>query len=370
MGKPRNALLLTGGGARASYQVGVLKAIASMYPRDHPIPFPVLCGTSAGGINATALACYASCFNLGVKKLEYVWKHLHTDDVFCFNPWGLAKHFFQSLMSKHPSQSFALMSNEPLRRLLDTVIDYQRIDHNIVYDSLDVLSITASSYITGETTTFFQGSTHHSEWQRARRAGRRAVISTEHLLASAALPFIFPPEKVAGHFYGDGSVHQLSPLSPAIHLGANRILIIGLDAPDGPSPPAHLQQLTSSDVGGHLLDTIFADAMNADLERLERINRLIGMLPQEQRQKQSLKPISTLMLRPSQNLDTLAMRHLHELPQNVRRTLKFLGVEEDKDTAIAGFLMFESSYSQELIDLGFQDGLHQTEMIKDFLLIK
>ncbi len=367
MNNPRHALILTGGGARASYQVGVLKAIAQLYPREHAIPFPVLCGTSAGAINVTALACYASCFSLGVKKLEVVWKNLHADQVFEFSVGTLVKRFLLNLVKAKQTQSFSLMSNEPLRTLLNQVIDYQRIDRNIVYGALDVLAITASSYITGESTTFFQGRSHYDQWRRARRAGRRAVIATNHLLASAALPFIFPPERVAGHFYGDGSVHQLNPLSPAIHFGANRLLIISLDAEEGPSPPAHWEQLTSSDVGGHLLDTIFADAMNTDLERLHRLNQLIGLLPPQQAITQDLEHVDTLMLRPSVNLDTLAMEHLHELPKKIRRALSFLGVEADKDTAIAGFLMFEKNYTKRLIDLGYQDAQRHIEEIREIL---
>lgn len=365
--KNRNALLLTGGGARASYQVGVLKAIADMYPREHAIPFPILCGTSAGAINVTAIACYASCFRLGVKKLEHVWKRIHTNQVFCFDRGHLIKHLMLSLISGDPNESFALMSNDPLRHLLDNVIDYQRIDHSIVYGALDVLAITASSYTASESTTFFQGRSRHQEWRRARRVGRRAVIATEHLLASSALPFIFPPERVAGHFYGDGSVHQLSPLSPAIHLGANRILIVGLDTPDGPSPPAHTEQLTSSDVGGHLLSSIFADALNTDIENVNRINRLIKMLSEEQCNKENMTQIHTLQLLPSQNLDTLAMQHFRELPRNVRKTLEFLGTEEGQDSSITGFLMFENSYARQLIDLGYQDTVMRREELRDFL---
>src|SRR5690554_5988888 len=206
------ALVLTGGGARAAYQVGVLKAIAECYPRGQAIPFPILCGTSAGAINATGLACYASCFHLGVRKLEYVWRHLRTEQVLRLQAGRVLGHSLRRMLlglAGKPSQTrLSLFDNSPLERLLEKLIDFQRIDNNLLYGALEVLAITASNYGTGDSTTFFQGRPYHQPWARAGRSGRASIIATPHLLASSALPFVFKPCKLQNHYFGDGSIHQ------------------------------------------------------------------------------------------------------------------------------------------------------------------
>ncbi|MBR9857179.1 MAG: patatin-like phospholipase family protein [Gammaproteobacteria bacterium] len=367
------AMVLTGGGARAAYQVGVLKAISECYPRGQPIPFPILCGTSAGAINATALACYASCFHLGVRKLEYVWRHLHTEDVLRLQVGRIVTHSLKSLVSGmlgRPTQmALPLFDNSPLERLLEKMIDFQRIDNNLLYGALEVLAVTASNYNTGDSTTFFQGRPYHQPWARAGRSGRSAIIAPPHLLASSALPFIFQPCQLQNHHYGDGSIHQLNPLSPAIHLGANRILIISLaphetDSGTLPSDPS------SSDIAGHLLDTVFTDALTSDIERLQRINSTIRLVPERKRAQLSLRHIDNLVLKPSLNLDDLTHKHFHKLPFNIRTLLRLFGVDAGDATGLASFLLFEQDYCRELIELGYQDTLPRLEEICHFLAVE
>ncbi|GHA25817.1 patatin-like phospholipase family protein [Oceanisphaera arctica] len=367
------AMVLTGGGARAAYQVGVLKAISECYPRGQPIPFPILCGTSAGAINATALACYASCFHLGVRKLEYVWRHLHTENVLRLQAGKLISHSLKSLVSGllgRPTQmALPLFDNSPLERLLEKLIDFQRIDNNLLYGALEVLAVTASNYNTGDSTTFFQGRPYHQPWARAGRSGRSAIITPPHLLASSALPFIFQPSQLQNHHYGDGSIHQLNPLSPAIHLGANRILIVSLasdEADSGtlPSDPS------SSDIAGHLLDTIFTDALTSDIERLQRINSTIRLVPERKRAQLSLRHIDNLVLKPSHNLDDLTHKHFHKLPFNIRALLRLFGVNAGDATGLASFLLFDQDYCRELIDLGYQDTQPRLEEICHFLAVE
>ncbi len=367
------AMVLTGGGARAAYQVGVLKAISECYPRGQPIPFPILCGTSAGAINATALACYASCFHLGVRKLEYVWRHLHTEDVLRLQVGKIVTHSLKSLVSGmlgRPTQmALPLFDNSPLERLLEKLIDFQRIDNNLLYGALEVLAVTASNYNTGDSTTFFQGRPYHQPWARAGRSGRSAIITPPHLLASSALPFIFQPSRLQNHHYGDGSIHQLNPLSPAIHLGANRILIVSLasdEADSGtlPSDPS------SSDIAGHLLDTIFTDALTSDIERLQRINSTIRLVPERKRAQLSLRHIDNLVLKPSQNLDVLTHKHFHKLPFNIRSLLRLFGVDAGDATGLASFLLFEQDYCRELIELGYQDTQPRLEDVCHFLAVE
>ncbi|MFP2770662.1 patatin-like phospholipase family protein [Oceanisphaera sp. KMM 10153] len=367
------AMVLTGGGARAAYQVGVLKAISECYPRGQPIPFPILCGTSAGAINATALACYASCFHLGVRKLEYVWRHLHTEDVLRLQVGKIVTHSLKSLVSGmfgRPTQmALPLFDNSPLERLLEKLIDFQRIDNNLLYGALEVLAVTASNYNTGDSTTFFQGRPYHQPWARAGRSGRSAIITPPHLLASSALPFIFQPSRLQNHHYGDGSIHQLNPLSPAIHLGASRILIVSLasdeaDSGNLPSDPS------SSDIAGHLLDTVFTDALTSDIERLQRINSTIRLVPERKRAQLSLRHIDNLVLKPSRNLDDLTHRHFHKLPFNIRALLRLFGVNAGDATGLASFLLFEQDYCRELIELGYQDTQPRLEEICHFLAVE
>ncbi|WP_375055460.1 patatin-like phospholipase family protein [Zobellella sp. DQSA1] len=366
------ALVLTGGGARAAYQVGVIKAISECYPRGQPIPFPILCGTSAGAINATGLACYASCFHLGIRKLEYVWRHLHTENILRLQAGRVllhsAKGMVLDLIGKPNDSRLSLFDNSPLERLLEKLIDFQRIDNNLLYGALEVLAITASNYDTGDSTTFFQGRPYHQPWARAGRSGRSAIIAPPHLLASSALPFVFKPCRLQNHHYGDGSIHQLNPLSPAIHLGARKILIISLAAEEA-DPGVLRSDPSSSDIAGHLLDTIFTDALTSDIERLQRINSTIKLVPERKREQLALRHIDNLVLKPSKNLDDLTLRHFHKLPLNIRGLFRLFGVNAGDATGLASFLLFEQDYCQELIELGYRDTCDRLDEVCHFLAV-
>ncbi|WP_319781895.1 patatin-like phospholipase family protein [Oceanisphaera sp. IT1-181] len=367
------ALVLTGGGARAAYQVGVLKAIAECFPRGQAIPFPILCGTSAGAINATALACYASCFHLGVRKLEYVWSNLHTEDVLRLQVGRVVSHSLKSLLfgalGKPTQIALPWFDNSPLERLLEKLIDFQRIDNNLLYGALEVLAVTASNYNTGDSTTFYQGRPYHEPWVRAGRSGRSAIIMPPHLMASSALPFIFKPCRLQNHHYGDGSIHQLNPLSPAIHLGAKRILIVSL-APDEKCADTLPSDPSSSDIAGHLLDTVFTDALTSDIERLQRINNTIKLVPERKREQLSLRHIDNLVLKPSKNLDDLTHKHFHKLPYNIRSLLRLFGVNAGDATGLSSFLLFDQDYCKELIALGYQDTQARLDEVCGFLAIE
>ncbi|QFI55381.1 patatin-like phospholipase family protein [Aeromonas simiae] len=369
MSKPSTALLLTGGGARAAYQVGVLKAIAELYPRQAGIPFPILCGTSAGALNATALACYASHFQLGVRKLEWVWRSCETHHIFRFQPGQLLRRLLfegsAGLISATPNPAFHLFSQEPLKRLLDQLINYDRIDEQLLYGNLEALAITASDYRSGLSTTFFQGRPNRHAWQRARRRGIPTLITTEHLLASSALPFVFAPQRIDDHDFGDGSIQQLSPLSPAIHLGAEHILAITLDARHDMGSAPHA--ITSSQIASHLLNTVFSDTLNSDLERLARINATLAQMAPRERERLNLRLIEPCVLGPSQDLDQLALPHLPHLPRHLRRLLRVLGVKGDEPSTLASFLMFVPEYCQNLIQLGYQDTRDKQSSIRHFL---
>jgi len=371
----KNALVLTGGGARAAYQVGVLSAISKFVPRNHGIPFPIICGTSAGAINTTALACYSSCFHLGVKKLEWVWKNIntsriyHSDGIRVFS--HLAKGMLASFQADHANKSArSLLNNAPLRDMLNMVVDFKRIDTNILRGYLSAVSITASSYSNGDSISFFQSEESISPWVRAKRRGEPCQINSEHLMASAAIPLVFPSIKIRQEHYGDGSIHQLSPLSPAIHLGGENLFIVGVEQPkeplhskvNNPHPP------TAATVAGHLLDTIFSDTLNSDIERLERINDTIKLIPPEVRkEKDGLKPISSFLINPSHDFNAMAVDYFSDLPLSIRLLLRSVGISNDSESSIVSYLLFEKNYCRQLIKLGFEDTMEQETAIRKFL---
>jgi NTE family protein len=371
----KNALVLTGGGARAAYQVGILSAITKFVPRNHGIPFPIICGTSAGAINATALSCYASCFHLGVKKLEWMWKSLHTHNIYYSDPLRVFGHISRgilgSIQADYANKSArSLLNTAPLRDLLNQMVNFDRIDSNISNGFLSALSITASNYSTGDSISFFQSEQGIKPWFRAKRHGEPCQINSEHLMASAAIPLVFPSIKIRHQHFGDGSVHQLSPLSPAIHLGAQRILVIGVEQPNepihanenNPHPPS------TATIAGHLLDSIFSDTLKSDIERMNRINNTLSLIPNENKKNiQGLHHIDSLVLNPSHDFNAMACQHYSELPLSIRLLLRSVGMSNDSESSIASYLLFEKNYCNKLIKLGFEDAMAQEVQIRDFL---
>jgi NTE family protein len=369
------ALLLSGGGARAAYQLGVLKAIATFLPRNQGLPFPIVCGNSAGAINATGLACYASCYHLGLRKLEWVWKNFHTRQVYDSGIRDVFKHLAGNYLSsfqshqhqRHPS---SLLNNQPLRRLIRSHLDFHRIDRNISSGHLRAITINASSYTSHDSISFYQGQSDIKPWQREQRRGIPCTLNSEHLIASSAIPMLFPPVKMMGEFLGDGSIHQLSPLSPAIHLGAEKILIIGVEQPEKKSRFADMNRYPSSiAIAGHLLDTIFSDTLKSDLERLTRINETIAHMTHKQRQQTKLKTIDTLVISPTRNFNDMAAKHFHRMPSGIKILLRLMGLHDKADSSLLSYLLFEKEFCRELIDLGMQDGLARQDELRSFLSI-
>ncbi len=370
--KPKVALVLTGGGARAAYQVGALKAIAEQYPRNHASPFSIICGTSAGAINATALAVYSSCFRLGVKKIDYIWRNFHCHQVFRTDGLAIAKQLssmlFKSMHADYSQQyGFSLLNNEPLQQLLNRYLSYKRIDQNIARGNLHALSVTASNYQNGQSLSFFQAKQQQQNWQRARRQGQKTQIHTTHLLASTAIPLIFPAARVGQNYFGDGSIHQLCPLSPAIHLGADKILAIHLEQPRRLHNSMDCPPPNSAAIAGHLLDSVFSDTLNSDLERLMRINKTIELLNPKQRKQLELRPVSSFSIKPQIDFEQVAHDHYQQLPLSVRLMLATLGIKKDTPSAITSFLMFERDYTNYLIREGYRDTLEQIDKILTFI---
>lgn len=366
------ALLLSGGGARAAYQVGVIKAISTWYPRLHKSPFSIYCGTSAGALNATSLACHSSCFQLGVKKLSWLWSNLRTRDVFhsTFETMlcHLGRQSFTRMQAQyHHAPPFGLLNTRPLRNLLNKVINYRKIEHQILSGHLHGLAVTASNYQTSKSVTFFQGQPEIEPWTYSRSIGIHSQITTEHLLASSAIPIVFPASQIGHSYYGDGSVHQIAPLRPALNIGADKILIIDL-APklqpigSGLSPAPGLATL-----GGHLMDAIFADTLSADLEHLERMNALVSNIPTDEAQRLSLKKVEAFHLSPSTPFEPLVEKFYSEMPIAVRCLMKLLGISPVEDAVISTYLLFEPKYINQLIEMGYQDAQYFRSDLLDFI---
>ncbi|KDM90147.1 patatin-like phospholipase family protein [Photobacterium galatheae] len=369
--KPKISLLLSGGGARAAYQVGVLKAISEWYPRNHHSPFDIYCGTSAGAINATAIACYASCFRLGVKKLEWIWARLHSRRVFRSSTFGITQHLLHQLLARlqapyHPRPPFGLLDNRPLRQLLNQANNYARLEHQILAGNLHGISVTTSSYKSGKTISFFQGQQSIEPWTHSTSKGRRSLINTEHLLASSAIPFVFPASRIGQAYYGDGSIHQLTPLRPSMKMGADKILIIDLInqrlKPRDPTQAPGLGMLT-----GHLMDTIFSDTMAAELEHLEYTNNLLHKLPEAERETMATKAVETLHLFPSQSFEPLAQAFYHHMPLATRSLMRLLGISPKDDSALTSYILFEPNYIHALIHLGYVDAQEREGELRSFL---
>jgi NTE family protein len=372
--RPLVGLVLAGGGARAAYQVGVLKAIAEMLPEGTPNPFPIICGTSAGAINATALAIYARRFHTGVRRLNYVWRNFQVDRVFRSDAFGVLKtglHWLATLLlgglGKHNPQ--ALLDRTPLRALLEQTLAFDEIQGSIDAGALRALSVTCSGYGSGQSVTFFQGVDSLPSWKRARRAGAAARITMEHLLASSAIPFMFAAVRINREYFGDGSMRQEAPISPALHLGAERVLVIGVrnDTAATARPPAEYPTLAQ--IAGHVLNSIFFDALEADVERLQRINKTISLIPEAHLQEGAvmLRPVDVLVISPSEDLEQIASKHARFLPRPVRFLFRGLGAMKRGGSNLVSYLLFEKPYTRALIGLGYADAMVRRKEILEFL---
>jgi NTE family protein len=370
------AVVMSGGGARAAYQVGVLRAVAAMLPRGAANPFAIICGTSAGAINAASLASNADRFSAGVARLARVWGNLCVDDVYRTNLSGLARSVYRCLVAllgrrQHSSRSLSLLDCGPLGSLLCRMIDFRRIQRVIAAGHLNALSVTASSYATGDSVTFFQGDGSHNPWRRAHRVGRSAEIGLSHVMASCALPIIFPAVRIGGEHFGDGSMHQLAPISAALHLGARRVLAIGVGSASHGERSVRDSSVWPSlaQIAGHMLDAIFIDTLDMDLERLQRVNQTLARVRENTGWQSSpeLKTIDTLIIRPTQRMDMIAASHAHELPRAMRILARRIGAMDPNGAGVLSYLLFESGYCRHLIDLGYSDAMSRRPELLDFL---
>lgn len=372
---PHIGLILSGGGARAAYQVGVMRAIADMLPPDTPNPFKIICGTSAGGLNAAGLATHAGCLRDGVNLLESVWGEFRTDQVYRTDWPGVIARGWRFMMTLafgrlRRDLPISLLDNSPLRHLLSDRLPMARIQDGIDRGHLRALCITASGYSSGESVSFYQGAPSLDNWRRSRRLGVRSEIGIDHLLASAAIPMFFPAVRVNREFFGDGALRQLSPISPALHLGAEKVLVIGV----GGQSKRQIREKTVAypsiaQVVSHIMNSSFVDSLEADVERLTRINRTLSLIPEEVRARETtLRSVDVLVLSPpAEVLDAIAMRHARLMPRSIRLFVRGSGATHRSGSGVLSYLLFEAPYCHDLMELGYHDGHARRDEIRRFL---
>lgn len=362
----RVGLILSGGGARAAYQVGVLRAIANILPKEAPNPFHIIAGTSAGALNAASLATHAHRLGTGVRLLEYVWKHIASEQIYAAQPsnlLGSASTLLFSMVASKSEAPFALLDNSPLAKLLSRVLKLERIQGNIDKGLLDAISITASAYSSGESVSFYQGMKGLEDWEGPHRIGRRTRIELQHLMASSAIPILFPATKIEGQFFGDGAVRQLAPTSTAIHLGARRLLAIGVSG--NASNAAHegvLETPSLTQILGHILNSAFVDTLENDLEFLRHMNDVLPHVPKAIRKQPGFRQqIDLLEISPSKELNLLAAEHYDELPKPMSRYIK-----QDSSGTLLSLVLFEPGFCNALRHLGFADAMEKEQEIQQF----
>lgn len=372
------ALVLSGGGARAAYQVGVLQGLADLLPSSIENPFPIICGTSAGAINAVALAASNAPFKQAVGGLASMWRNLQVGDVYRHGWFDIAKGLGLlgvSLLNQGVGRQrpLSLLDNSPLWNLLGDKIHFQNIQQSINSGRLRAIAVSAMGYSSGHTVSFFQGHPSIEGWNRYRRGGVATPLRLEHLLASSAIPTIFPSVRIHREYFGDGALRQLAPISPALHLGAESLFVVGVSGNKSSNkankrvPVRHSPSM--GQIVGHLLNSAFVDSLEGDLEHLERMNQLLRLIPEDKKREAgiTLKAVENMVVAPSSPLDVIAGRNVRYLPESLRFFLRAIGATASGGGATAAsYLLFSTEFISELMDLGYQDALREKESLLRF----
>lgn len=355
-------LVMTGGGARAAYQVGVVRAIYEILKKDQHL-FEVISGNSAGAINSTYLASAAQNWDVATQNLVDLWNKIEPGHVFDLNKKTIStiglKWFGGTLLgglTAKGSHVNYLLDTKPLRKLMEKEIDFGHIKKNIEQGYLKGISLSTTNYNSGSSVIFYDGDPEIIDWARSDRFSFRDDLTVDHLMASSAIPFFFPPSKIGESFYGDGCIRQTTPLSPAIHMGADKLIAIGVRYPHNQN---RMQDLSFSPFGnptlgqiaGVMLNAIFLDSLESDVERLGKLNYLAG----NENSRVVVKSIPILMIRPSRDLGKMTEKLNKELPGVLRYLLKGIGVSDTEGLDLLSYLAFDESYSQPLIELGYED---------------
>ena len=374
--KKKVGLVLPGGGARGAYQVGVLKAFLEISKTKSESPFDIFSGTSAGAINGAFLASEAHIFDHSIVSLIDVWSNFSSNKVYKTDPITMLKtslHWFLTIISGGvliPNPT-SLLDNQPLRNLLRETIKFPDIQNNIESSSIESLAVTSASYRSRKSCTFFQANSNANNWQKTHREGKKTLINLDHLMASVALPLIFPAVRIKDQYFGDGAMRQATPLSPAIRLGAEKLMIISAKETDDrfESNNPGEQYPSFAKIAGYMLEALFLDGLYSDIERLNRINQIIKNSDDREIKTNSktMKYVDYIVISPSEDLNEIAQKHYHNMPLSIRLLLQGLGLLKDSRSELLSFLLFESVYTRELIDLGYRDGIVKKKEIADFM---
>ncbi len=369
----KTALVLSGGGARAAYQVGVLKAVSELLPGQVASPFSVLCGTSSGALNATRLACHSENFAGSVHALELLWSELSSKQVHRVGYTHLVGSVLRLLVSffrhgKPGGRPLSLLDNTPLREMLEQHIDLHRLEPLMSEGHLHALCISALGYSSGSNLFFFQGEEDIQSWNASARIGVRCKLTFDHIMASMALPTIFPAVKINREYFGDGALRQTAPLSAALHLGAKKLFVIGVAGGAGRTPERELavHSPTLAQVMGQLINSAFIDSLAEDMIMLKRFNRFAECMTTEQREKLHVKPVDLLVIEPTVKFDQLASEYARYLPKSMQRLLSITGANLSRNSNLASYILFEKEYCMELIRCGYVDAMKQESAILDF----
>ncbi len=369
----KTAVILTGGGARAAYQVGVLRAVADIYPDWH-YPFNVIIGTSAGAINAMALAGSRGLFRHNIDHLEKVWSELTMNRIYRAGSFSLmrslstvARNFISRPLQGGP---VSLLDNTPLRRMLEQEINLDNIRETIREGHIDAVGLNACGYTTGQNICFFDSIDGLEGWSVGQRGGARTTLTLDHIMASSAIPTLFPPVRINREYFGDGATRQMAHISPALRLGARKVLVVGVSAnqqspvkrPEQPGVPTMTQAL------GHVFNGIFLDTLDYDIDRSRMINQLLGLIPPERLKEAGLdlSPVDILEISPSEPIDEIAMKYVDGLPLVLRRLAGASDIDGNSSASLASFLLFDPRFCRDLINLGYRDGQSHARQIERF----
>ncbi len=376
----RLGLVLTGGGARGAYQAGALLAIGEITSA-RELPFQVLTGSSAGSISSAYLASRADDFAGATRALGDLWCSLSPSDVFrtdaltlakTVSDWGADLGFGGWIGT---GRGKALLDTAPLRELVTRTLDTEAMHAHIAHGRVHGLAVTATNYLTGLGVNFFEGSPCIAPWSRVTRIGAPARVDIDHVMASAAIPVFFPAVSLDGDWYADGCIRLSTPLSPAIHLGARRIVAIAVRHAGAGEPKAELRHgaarayPTTADTAGLMLNALFLDALESDVERTHRINETLSLLPPEivAMQKTALRPVEVLVLRPSVDPAALVLASLGQFPAMVRHLFRGLGASDDTGWDLLSYLAFEGAFTTRLMQLGYDDTTLRADEVRAFV---
>ena len=366
-------LVMTGGGARAAYQAGVTRALYEILGKKKNL-FDVLTGNSAGAINSTYLAANCENWDVSTHNLSELWTRVTPQNIYdlrtrAISDIGLRWFSGTVLGGLTPKGSSVnhLLDTKPLRKLAEREIDFRDIETNIRRGNLHGIALSATNYNSGTNVVFYQGQDEITDWIRTDRFSYRTELKVEHMMASAAIPFFFPPVQIGQSYYGDGCIRQTTPLSPAIHLGADKLIAIGVRHAHDKEKMKHLSfspfaSPTIGQVIGIMLNSIFMDSLEADVERVHRLNELIAGGSHK-----NLKKIPILMIRPSRDLGKMTVNLTPELPLMLRYLLKGIGVSDTEGLDLLSYLAFDISYTKPLMELGYDDTYKKKDEVLKFI---